>query len=143
MLGKRFLAWVMVGLVAVSLLPLSSYATDLKMGEEWSWRRVGTKLRIVGGDIGNFSYYASGDMKLQLWATPYRYTGTSLRGWLLGEAGLYALSGYSYYTNLYRTTRYRKPPRGRWWVTLILCEWDEGGCYGRSYLDWGRTYRFK
>ena len=132
---KRIIALVFLSLVFSAQ---HVQATDVRLGEEWAYRIKGSKVRLYGGDIVNMSSFASGDLELQLWAFSRAYRGRSQRGYRLAKAEFNPLGGGYGYLNVDRRVSYKRPKRGRWYVDLILCEWDEGGCFPRSWLNTGR-----
>ena len=116
----------------------TAQATDVRLGEEWAYKISRSRVRMYGGDIANMSSYTSGDLELQLWAFAKAYRGKAQKGYRLARAGFNPLAGGYYYGNVDRRVSYKRPRRGTWVVNLILCEWDEGGCYPHSWLNMGR-----
>lgn len=139
MIITRILQAFILGLV---VLVSTASATDVKMGEEWDYRIRGSKITFVGGDLYNYSYYGSGDLQISLWALSSPYRGKKMRGYRLGYVNVAPLGARRMILNFVRKTTYKRPPRGRWYLSYILCEWDEGGCYARSWLNWGSKKKF-
>ena len=135
---KKFFRVFFPALLAVLLSAVNAHATDVYLGEEWLFKISGSKVKIIGGDVYNNSDSASGTLEVQLWATPKRYSGKSQRGYKLGSGRLSPLPAKSYYTNVVKSSKYKKPARGSWYVTIILCEWDGYKWIARSWLGWGK-----
>ncbi len=129
--------------VLLSLLVDTAWSTNVFLGEEWLYRVRGKRLRIIGGDLYNNSSWTSGDLEISLWALRKKFNGRSQRGYKMGSVNVSPMRGKSYIPNFVRTTRYKKPPRGNWYRSIILCEWDEGGCYARSWRNWPTRKRYR
>ena len=137
-LKSLFLALVVL---LVSVTP--AWASDVKLGEEWTYRISGRTLTFQGGDIYNYSYSDSATMALALWASTKPRSAGGGTWYRLGWTKVSALSARTYYANYRKSTSYVRPRRsGKYYVTLALYEASGGKWVFRSALDWGSRRRF-
>jgi len=118
-------------------------ATDVYLGEEWGYEVHGKTLYVLGGDIYNNSSYRSGSLQIQYWALPRKFNGTSQKGYKMGTYNVRRpIDGGQALLNVSGRVRYYRPPSGRWWVSIILCEWNGSRWVARSWLNYGSRKRF-
>jgi len=93
---------------------------------------AGSTVVLTADEIANFdSSGFSGTLRLELWALPSPYTGTTLLGYKLAEYTLAPLSaGFNYSSVNSGAITYLFPPDGTWYYTLVLTEY-----YGAAIDD--------
>lgn len=110
----------------------------------WSWRSSdeGGTLEIKVAKISHTRTGNTGSLELAVWATDRPYNGGDISGYKLGSVNKSALQrGYSY-TSLENTAKYKRPPPGTYYISLLLSEFDSGYKI-RSYLPAASRATFK
>jgi hypothetical protein len=69
---------------------------------------------------------ATGTLQVELWATSAPYESGQIQGHMLGSAKLEGLAPGQFYKNLRRTVPYTAPPRGTYYITMLLLEYRAG-----------------
>ena len=103
----------------------------------WRWQTSdeGGTLHIHVAKISHTRPGVTGTLKLVVWATKWPYHGGAIEGWKLGEVKKDALQpGYTY-SDVHNTAKYFPPPRGTYYVTLVLEEFDGAEYRIESYLN--------
>lgn len=111
----------------------------------WRWQSSleGGTVEMEVASITHTRSSSTGTLKLSVWATDAPYAGGNLRGYLLGSVQKEALKpGYSC-TNVKNTAKYLRPPVGRYYVNLVLSEFDSGEYRVVSWLGGAAPVVFK
>ncbi len=115
------------------------------MKAPWRWQSSteGGTVELEVASITHTRAGSTGSLKLAVWATDAPYAGGSLRGYQLGFVKKDALkTGYSY-NKVKNTAKYARPPAGRYYVNLILSEFDDGEYRIVSWLGGSTRVDFK
>jgi hypothetical protein len=89
-----------------------------------SYRYSGNTLNLNVNQVANRRQGGySGTLLLRLWATPYRYRGGSLNGYVLGSYKLGNLNGGHNFNKISRQVPLSLPPPGSYYVTMTLSEY--------------------
>lgn len=76
----------------------------------------------------------TGTLKVQLWAMSYPYDGGYINGYVVAETTLGELYPNRYYGNVSRSVPFVMPPPGRYFMTMVLAEFQHNGQY--QTIDW-------
>tara|TARA_B100000767_G_C19486994_1_gene418586 strand:+ start:160 stop:570 length:411 start_codon:yes stop_codon:yes gene_type:complete len=96
----------------------------------WGYRINGDQITIYGDKIINKNNGGkSGTLKLAIYATRNPYNGGSISGYKLHEYRLDPLKAGYERSNISNTGWNSAPPGGRYAITIVLLEYDNGG-YG-------------
>ena len=106
---------------------------DISMSGSVAWSTSGSTLRMEVGRIDNYRYSTTGTLRLRLWATSSRYSGSALSGYILGESVLGQLSSRQAFVNIVRTVAYSPPPAGTYYTSFIVEEYTSSGYVIRDY----------
>ena len=94
----------------------------------WRYSTSSSKATVTGGKIENKnSSGKTGTLKLKLYASKRKYSGGSLNGYCLLSKRYEQLSANKYYYNIRINDSFSKPPSGRYYITLCLMEYKNGG----------------
>lgn len=111
----------------------------------WSWKRnteAGTFSMQVK-KIGHTKSGRTGSLRLSVWATRRPYTGGDLNGYQLGSVDKKALEpGYAY-TDVSNTAKFKKPPPGTYYTTLVLLEYNGEDYVVVAHLGAEKTSTFQ
>lgn len=115
------LAWV---LAAGGLSGKAEAASDVRVVAPVGYSIRGSKCTIKASRVYNYAPTGtiSAPLHLQLWATKQRYRGHSIPGFKIADLPIGRLKGGYYFSEINRTVRYHRPPRGRYFFTLVLTE---------------------
>lgn len=110
----------------------------------WSWKSSteGGTLDISVAKISHTRSGNTGSLKLAVWATssPFR---PGMNGYLLGSVTKAALKpGYTY-NAVKNTAKYKAPPKGTYYITLVMSEYDGSEYRTVDHLPSSSTYTFK
>ncbi|MEA2029879.1 MAG: hypothetical protein U9N49_13030 [Campylobacterota bacterium] len=134
-----------IAFISLFIIFLSSFASakSLYFDGYTSYDWYGNNLTLQADYIRNTRNARTGTLKMQLWATRYKYRGGYLDGYVLGEVEIGELHANRYYRNMSRTTYMRKPPRGSYFLTLVLAEFQHNGRYQTiDYVSYRKKERF-
>ncbi len=102
----------------------------------WKWA-VSGQAGTVDLQVAKITHTRSGStgtLKLALWATDAPYRGGGIKGYQLGFVTKAALKpGYSY-SAVKNLAPYKKPPSGRYYLSLVLSEFSGGDYKIVDYL---------
>jgi len=108
-----------------------------------SYDRYGNSINISADYIRNKRNARTGTLKLQLWATRSKYRGGYINGYIVGQSTLGELYANRYYRNISRDVAFKRPPPGRYYMTMILAEYRYDGTYKTmDYVNYKRRERF-
>ncbi len=99
---------------------------QLELGGTVGYATSGSKVTITADNIiNNRNGGKSGTLMLMLWATDNVYNGGTITGYVFGSKRLDPLdSGYQY-TDIKHKVNYVEPPKGDYYVTLTLNEYED------------------
>jgi hypothetical protein len=83
----------------------------------------------------------SGTLQLSIWATTRRYSGGTLRGYILGSYKMRPLAGGYYRGPIRAAVPYKSPPYRRYYTVLSLSEYTSSGYVLRDYLPFKKRVR--
>ena len=107
------------------------------------WAISGSSINIKVAKVSNLATSgSSGSLRLRVWATKSRYTGSSITGYVLGTRGLNPLKANHYYSNVAGKVSYKRPPAGTYYTTITLEEYTGSGWRIRDYVNFSGTTRF-
>ncbi len=124
-----------------TLGPLALFA----MSGPWRWQTSieGGTIDLAVARISHTRTGNTGTLELAAWATSRPYTGGPIEGHLLGVVKKDALQpGYSY-TDVHNTAKYKAPPPGAYYVTLVLSEFVDGAYRIQAHLGPNAASVFK
>lgn len=134
------LALILVGWMTVIG---SASATDIELSGSCGWSISGGSIDITAGKVANREDGgSSGSLRLQVWATPYPYSGGSMSGYVLGTRELDTLGGGYSYNNISGSVPYFAPPDGTYYTTVTVEEYGGGGYTIVDYLTLSGTSTF-
>jgi hypothetical protein len=118
-------------------------AADIDLSGTCGWTITGDSIDIVAGRVENNSTGgSSGSLRLQVWATPSRYSGGSISGYVIGTRNLQQLSGGYSYSNISGSVSFTAPPSGTYYTTLTVEEYTGSGFVIRDYQTFSDTATF-
>jgi hypothetical protein len=79
---------------------------------------------------------------LRVWATPSRYEGGTIYGYVMGTKPFRPLYANYYYYNIVKTVTFRRPPSGYYFTTMTLEEYSGGAWYIVDYVTFDGVTRF-
>jgi len=133
------------GLFALFMLFFSESASakSLYFDGYTSYNRYGNNITLRADYIRNARNSRTGTIKMQLWATKYKYRGGYINGYVVGEANLGELYANRYFRNVSRTVYFNSPPPGYYYLTMVLAEYGHNGSYRTmDYINYRRKERF-
>lgn len=94
-------------------------------------------LRLYATEITNFRPLGSisGTLAFQLWATYTPYSGGTLTGYYLAHGALGELEGDHFASNVYVDTGIALPPRGYYYLSFVLAEFNGAGFVVQDYAN--------
>jgi hypothetical protein len=93
--------------------------------------------------VNNRSSGTSGTLRLRLWLTSEPYNGSSIFGYPVATRPLGILSSGYYYYNITGAVDYFKPPRGIYYVTMTLEEFNGSGYEIVDYVNFTKLFKVK
>lgn len=118
-------------------------AADIELSGQCGWEISGTSINLIAGRVENNSTGgSSGTLRLQLWATDFRYSGSNISGYVLGTRVLGTLQGGYSYNSISGNVSYTAPPSGTYYTTLTVEEYTGSGYVIRDYLTFDNTSTF-
>lgn len=116
---------------------------DLEISGSCSWSTSGRTININAEKVSNNSTSrTSGTLRLRIWATRSAYTGGNISGYVMGTRPLGQLQPNQYYANISGSVSHTRPPRGTYFTTITLEEYDGSGYVIVDYLNFSGTSRF-
>lgn len=115
------------------------------MSGPWRWQTSieGGTIDLWVGKISHTRTGNTGTLELAAWATKRPYNGGPIEGYLMGVVKKEALKpGYSY-TDVHNTAKYKAPPPGTYYVTLVLSEFVDGAYRIQAHLGSNSANVFK
>jgi hypothetical protein len=109
-----------------------------------SWNTSGNTIVIKAGMLQNNSQTATtGSLRLRVWATRSPYTGGGISGYVMGAYQLkdQLQPGYYYSDISSGSVPYTRPPRGTYYTTITVEEYDNGW-YEQDYINFNGTTTF-
>ncbi len=94
----------------------------------WSWRSD-YRSRIVDLTVGRVAHTRpgrTGSLRLELWATREAYAGGQIKGYRIASIEKAALEKGFEYKSMKERGRFTPPPNGKYFLTLVLEEYDNG-----------------
>jgi hypothetical protein len=134
-----------IGLLALFMMLFSTTASakSVYFDGYTSYNRYGNNITLRADYVRNTRNARTGTLKLQLWATRYKYRGGYINGYIVGQSTLGELYANRYYRNVSRTVRFRRPPPGYYYMTLVLAEYRYDGTYKTmDYVNYRRRESF-
>ena len=115
------------------------------MSGPWSWKTSpeGGTIDITVAKISHTRTSPTGSLSLEVWASTQPYTGGRIQGFKLGEVKKDPLKAGFVYSDVKNTAKYKAPPPGTYFVTLLLCEFNDGSYKIETYLASGAASMFK
>jgi Bacterial Ig-like domain (group 3) len=86
--------------------------------------QINNGLLMSADTVANQSASPSGNIRLELWASPTAYSGGTLTGYVLGTANLAPLAAGSSYGQITEGVNFASPPSGQYHVALTLEQYD-------------------
>jgi len=130
-------------LLIIASLFVFTYASNVKFEGYTSYNRYGSQITLSADRVKSYKGGGkTGTLKMMLWASNRKYRGGNIRGYVVGESKLGQLIGNNYYSNLSRTVRFNPPPRGRYYMTLTLSEYQNGRYKIVDFVSYKRKERF-
>jgi hypothetical protein len=115
----------------VEAIPGGSSATkilsDLRLEGTVSYLISGGFVNMTADRISNYSSGRSGTISLELWATVTYPSGPSVTYYELGSYQMDPLDGGWYYYDVDVTVPYTPPPRGCYYITMAILEYQGFG----------------
>lgn len=117
--------------------------TGLGLSGTLGYQVSGSKVVISVERISNNSESRiSGSLKLELWALASPFIGQNQRGFKLGELNLSPLNPKHLYSNISSPVEYTAPPKGSFYMALILKDWDGSNWTIRHYITFNRKENY-
>jgi hypothetical protein len=99
----------------------------LDLAGKLSFKIIGERCNLKAGLVKNTrTGGTSGNLRLRLWATKKRYTGGVISGYAVATRSLRRLDAGKRITGIKGKVAFKKPPRGRYFMTLVLEEFRDG-----------------
>ena len=117
-----------------------SNSSGLSLEGAYAWQVASGSVRLKADRIYNRnSGGTSGTIRLELWAFPSPYSGSSQSGYKIGQAQFDPLkAGYYYYGIDMTVAQMASPPSGTWYMSLLVTEYlGSGGNDGFVTRDYG------
>jgi len=124
------------------LLVTSMEAQDLDLVGEVSWFRFKKRVEIIAQQVANHSPWASGPIRLQIWATAEPFTGGDLTGYPIATLNLSPLAGRRSYVSIDYLVAFRPPPPGLYYTTMTLEERQSGGYVITDFVTFDGVVNF-
>jgi hypothetical protein len=104
-------------------------APIISMEGPYNWELIEERrgFRISTGPIKSSRDGSTGSLKIIAWLTKQPYEGGAMQGFVAGHVQLEPLGNGMMYPNTDFLVRYQEPPRGRYYVTFTISEWDGEG----------------
>lgn len=133
---KLLIIFLMAGLAAPASALDPTELDPILMAGTVAFGRNASKATLFCQQMASYrpSYILSGTLVMQLWASRTNNpAGPQLNDFKMSEVQVGKLQGHDYFSNIKRTTSFRAPPAGTYYVIFVLAEWN-----GYSYvpLDW-------
>jgi hypothetical protein len=100
-----------------------------------SWESAYGRVLISADYITNARAKRSGHLRMRLWALNSEYTGAVLDGYPLATKALGRLKSGFAFQDYSRTARFRVPPEGSYFITLVLEERVGNGWFVRDWVN--------
>ena len=136
---KRFAAFSF--LLCYSLL---GHAATLALKGSVGYSHMVTSVIVAADNVSNTGATPSGQVRLELWATPAPYTGSFTGGYQLAQYPIGSIAaGASVLDISSPLLPWTNPPAGTWYVAMVVTEYDggplNGGFSSRSYANFPTT----
>jgi hypothetical protein len=114
------------------------------MSGPWRWQTSPEdgSLQIKVALISHTRRAATGGLRLSVWATSRAYRGGDIRGYELGSVDLGALRKGLVYNDVDEYTDLELPPSGRYYINLVLSEYDGEDYVIQAFLPSSQTHTF-
>lgn len=115
------------------------------MSGPWRWQTSieGGTIDLSLAKISHTRTGSTGSLELAAWATSRPYNGGAIEGYLLGVVKKDPLRpGYSY-SDVHNTAKYKAPPPGTYYVSLVLSEFIDGAYRVQAHLGPNSASVFK
>ncbi len=100
-----------------------------------SYQVSGTSVTLTVNEVDNQSASGtSGTLRLELWALPSAYSGSSQTGYQLATYSLGTLQANYHFSSFSRTVAYTPPANGTWHVALEVTEYTGASSVDGGYL---------
>jgi len=83
----------------------------------------------------------SGTLTLEVWALEQPYAGSNFCGYQLVTQTLGELKGQHVFRDLHYALPMMQPAKGRWYLVMMLREWDSHGWVVRDYINFPYTVK--
>ena len=111
-------------ILLISLIFSFSSLNSQNLDGSWGYRISDHYITLYGDKIENQNNGGrTGTLKVAIYATNYRYNGGSLNGYLLYEYKLDPLDAGYYYSDVSQRGWCTYPPRGTYFLTIVLLEY--------------------
>lgn len=114
----------------------TAMATELALSGLWGYQYSGSSVTLTVDRITNLaSSGTSGSLRLELWSFGSPFKGSSQLGYRLATHRLDPLSAGAAYTDISSgSVDLDLPPTGKWYVALLLSEWDGDSWPTKHYV---------
>jgi hypothetical protein len=118
---------------------------DLELIGKASYSISRSTVLLTASQIMNRRYDGvSGALRLELWATTEPWSGQDqIDGYQVASYDLNPLAAGYYYYNVKVKTPYNRAPRGSYYMTLVLSEYDSGDYYTVDYISFPKMASLK
>ena len=115
------------------------------MSGPWQWKTSaeGGTVDIAVGKISHTRTGHTGELNVAVWATLRPYNGGNIQGYKLGEVKKDPLQPGFAYTDLKNTAKYKAPPPGSYYVSIVLSEFNNGAYMIQAHLGSASPSVFK
>lgn len=126
----------LIMLLFSAFVSMPATATDLALSGQWSYQYSESSVTLTVDRITNLaSSGTSGSLRLELWAFGSPFKGSSQLGYRLATHQLDPLSAGAAYTDVSSgSVALELPPTGKWYVALLLSEWDGDSWPTKHYV---------
>lgn len=130
------LLFVAIALLLTAAISVPASATELTLTGRWSYQYSGSSVVMTVDRITSLaSSGTSGSLRLELWAFGSPFKGSRQLGYRLATHQLDPLSAGASYSDVSSgSVAAELPPTGRWYMALILGEWNGDSWPTKYYL---------
>lgn len=128
---------------APAQLPIASSYKELSLNGVCQYAIKNDQMFIDVEEIASSRHCGntSGTLTLEIWALEKPCTGDNFSGYQLVTQTLGELKGQHMLRDLHYVLPIMQPAEGRWYLAMLLREWDSNGWVVRDYINFPYTLK--